>query len=108
MNGTVYLYKNFLCNIFRILGILYYTNGRIENPVLVIIYQVLKCRFIAIAKTLYQFNLVQQLEGLGFDAVTYENMLFINAKDSDALSFKCSPDRNRTCIKSLGNFYSIH
>ena len=20
----------------------------------------------------------------------------------------CSPDRNRTCIKSLGNFYSIH
>jgi hypothetical protein len=24
------------------------------------------------------------------------------------ICFICSPNRNRTCIKSLGNFYSIH
>ena len=33
-----------------------------------------------------------------------------NRKDYDVscLSGRGSPDKNRTCIKSLGNFYSIH
>ncbi len=31
-----------------------------------------------------------------------------NKKASHANERLGSPDRNRTCIKSLGNFYSIH
>ena len=74
------LYKNFLRHILCIFCILHYADGCIENPVLVIIYQIFKRRFITIAETLYQLNFIQQLEGLKFDVATYENMLFVNTK----------------------------
>ena len=80
VNGTIYLYKNFLCHILRIPGILNNTDSGIKNAVLVRIYQKLKCGFIAVPKSLYQFLFVQPYI-VFFEAVTYENMRDINGKN---------------------------
>ena len=59
MNGTIDLYKNLLGYILSVFRILHDTHGRVENPVLVSIYQELKGSLITIFKPLYQFKFVQ-------------------------------------------------
>ena len=75
MDGTIHLYKDLLGYILGVFCVLDYADGCVINPVLVGIHQILKSGFITIAKALYQLKFIQQLEGLGFEAVTYENML---------------------------------
>ena len=44
---------------------------------------------------------------VNFVLVVTKLLVTKNTKNTQR-SQSCSPDRNRTCIKSLGNFYSIH